>query len=62
MATQCVDNATLLSTIIASSLLIVSEVLPYFTSVKANGITQVIATVLKTFIKKQENDEENPIV
>lgn len=61
MTTQCIDNATLLSTIIASSLLIVSEILPYFTSVKANGITGVVASVLKTFIKKQETEEQNPV-
>ena len=54
MAETCIDNASLLSTIVASSLLIISEVLPYFSSVKGNGITQVIAGILKTFVRKEE--------
>lgn len=60
MPDLCVDNTTVLSTIIASSLLIVSEILPYFTSIKGDGITQVIIGALKAFIKK-EQDQKNDI-
>lgn len=51
---DCVDQTPLLTTIIASGLLVISEILPYFKEVKGNGIVQAIISGMKSFLAKNK--------
>ncbi len=67
---SCVDaNATTLTTIIAAGLFITSEILPYMSKVKGNGIVEILTLFLKDKISKKTEcshsgeeggDVENP--
>jgi|688.fasta_scaffold1718147_2 hypothetical protein len=48
----CTDNITTLTTLLASGLFIVSEMLPYMSKVKGNGIVQIISDSLLEYLKK----------
>lgn len=55
---SCVDNTTAITTVLASILFLVSEVLPFTSKVKGDGIVQVISDVLVTYLKKSQEIQE----
>ena len=58
---DCIDQTPILTTIIASGLLVISEILPYFKEVKGNGIVQAIISGMKNFLAKNKiQDVEEP--
>lgn len=54
---SCVDNAAAITTAISAVLFLVSEILPFTTKVKGNGIVQIISDVLVAYIKKTNEVE-----
>lgn len=48
------DTSVIISTIVASGLLVLSELLPFATKIKSNGIIQAIFSLLSDQIKKKE--------
>lgn len=58
----CEDNTALLTTIAASGLLIVSEILPYLSQVKGNGIIAVILEVAKKIVVQKPTTGASVVV
>lgn len=54
---SCSDNITTLTTLLASGLFIVSEMLPYMSKVKGNGIIQMVSDSLLEYLKKSKDLE-----
>lgn len=59
---SCVDSVTTITTVLVSALFLISEVLPFTTKVKGNGIVQIISDVLVTYLKKTKGTEEEEVL
>ncbi len=55
---SCADNVTTITTVLASALFLVSEVLPFTSKVKGNSIVQIISDVLITYLRKSRRTNE----
>lgn len=51
------EVATTITTIIATSLLIISEALPYAKNIKGNGVIDVMMNVIKQLKKNKDTEE-----
>lgn len=61
---SCVNDLATVTSGVVTCLFILSEILPYISKVKGNGITQVISDILLVYInknKKSIQDEEQQI-
>lgn len=60
METCSTDVATIM-TAVSSILLVVSEILPYATKVKGNGIVEVISEAIIKYLQKPKTNEETSL-
>lgn len=54
---SCTDSVTTVTTVLASALFLISEVLPFTTKVKGNGVVQIISDVLVSYLKKRNEED-----
>lgn len=55
---SCTDSVTTVTTILASALFLLSELLPFTSKVKGNGVVQVISDILIAYIRKTKDLEQ----
>ena len=59
---SCVDSVTSVTTVLASALFLISEVLPFTTKVKGNGIVQIISDALLVYLNKSKGTAEEEVL
>lgn len=50
----CTDNTTVITTLLASGLFIVSEMLPFLSNIKGNGIIEAVSEAIANYLKKKK--------
>jgi hypothetical protein len=57
----CSSDVATIMTALSSILLVVSEILPYVTKVKGNGIVEVISEAIIKYLQKPKSIEETSL-
>ena len=55
-------TAQIVMSVLGGLIIVVSEILPFIKSVKSNGLLELLVNTSKSFLKKSNNEENEPLI